>query len=580
MFFFVIFLFKGDEMKRFILLFFMATLMITLSACSESAPVPFTITFDSAGGTQVAAIEVAQGENPSLPIPIKEGHSFAGWFTGVGPNDIQISNFSTINQDLKLYARWQINQYTMTFETEGGSLVNSITQDFGSTINLNSPEKEGHSFLKWNPSLPDTMPSSNMTFVAEWDINEYKILFLDFDNKVISSLNFQYGSDLTNTMKPKVPIRTGYIFSEWEGTLPNTMPGRDIEIYANYVVNPFSYIILNNEAIITGYSGTNKSIEIPNIIDGYDVTTISESAFAYKQLTNVIIPDSVTKIGNQAFAANILTSVIIPNSVTEIGDGAFAANLMSELYIPNSVITIGDYAFTSNFLTSVIIPESVKSIGDWAFSNNQLTEVTISNGVTSIGEGAFRNNQLTSIIIPDSVIIIGEGAFDGNQLHNEQSTFRSSVLDAFGIAYTVATIDEVFLINFELLEFDIDDEKTVVYREKDGGYIIMEILGSGAWGGPIYGFLVIEPDLVTINHVTILEHSETPSLGGQIGNPSYLANFKGVKFNPGINITSNPTGAENEVDAITGATVTSNGFEQILNDTYLKFIPFLQSLDD
>ena len=49
------------------------------------------------GGNQVESIEVPQGATASLPITAKEGHTFQGWFTGDGPNDIQISNFSIIN---------------------------------------------------------------------------------------------------------------------------------------------------------------------------------------------------------------------------------------------------------------------------------------------------------------------------------------------------------------------------------------------------------------------------------------------------------------------------------------------------
>ena len=77
---------------------------------------------------------------------------------------------------------------------------------------------------------------------------------------------------------------------------------------------------------ITGYTGYATDLTIPSELDGYTVTSIGGSAFAFcDSLTSVNIPDSVTSIGYLAFnSCNSLTSVGIPDSVTSIGDNAFS----------------------------------------------------------------------------------------------------------------------------------------------------------------------------------------------------------------------------------------------------------------
>jgi Na+-transporting NADH:ubiquinone oxidoreductase subunit C len=176
-----------------------------------------------------------------------------------------------------------------------------------------------------------------------------------------------------------------------------------------------------------------------------------------------------------------------------------------------------------------------------------------------------------------SLLIIGMDALTFERIKaNEQALFQSKVLDAFEVAYTTATINEVFERSVEPIELDVNGESFTVYRDPVSGRISMEISGGGVWG-PIIGVLTLEPDLVTIANVAILQQEETPGLGGRITEPAYLAKYVGVRFNPNVVVRQGAT-ADNEVDAITGATGTSGRFQIILNDTYEKLIPLLQAL--
>ena len=154
------------------------------------------------------------------------------------------------------------------------------------------------------------------------------------------------------------------------------------EAVAQSVPDGLEFEIRGNAVVITGYSGIQHTLVIPNRIQGSPVTRIADGAF------------------NTGY--NFLTSVTIPNTVVHIGANAFSGNRLASITIPNSVVSIGSSAFHSNQLTSVTIPNSVVSIGGSAFHSNQLTSITIPNSVVSIGSSAFTGNQLTSVTIPVS----------------------------------------------------------------------------------------------------------------------------------------------------------------------------------
>jgi hypothetical protein len=178
----------------------------------------------------------------------------------------------------------------------------------------------------------------------------------------------------------------------------------------------FTYTNINGTITITGYTGTNGVVVIPDVIDDLPVTTVGTNAFYGRSLTNVTIPNTVTSIGDSAFEyCTNLTSVTIPNGVTNIGGGAFSyCSSLTGVTIPISVTTIGDYAFFyCSSLTSGTIPNGVTSIGNSTFAGcSSLTSVTIPNSVTSIGNTMFSLCfSLTSVTIPNSVTSIGDHAF-------------------------------------------------------------------------------------------------------------------------------------------------------------------------
>lgn len=134
-------------------------------------------------------------------------------------------------------------------------------------------------------------------------------------------------------------------------------------------VVPYTYTTANNEVTITGYTGTDKDIVIPDTLGGNPVTAIGERAFENKGLTGVTLPNSLKVINEAAFGANNITCVTLPNSVVNVGKFSFAMNKLSSLTL-GSVQTIGECAFRGNNLTTVTMPSSVTDIGYNAFAAN------------------------------------------------------------------------------------------------------------------------------------------------------------------------------------------------------------------
>ena len=126
----------------------------------------YTITFDTAGGSEIAPITQDYGTAITAPAdPTREGYTFIGWDKAI-PATMPAENIT-------ITAQWKINQYTITFDTAGGSEIAPITQDYGTAITAPAnPTREGYTFMGWDKEIPQTMPAENITITAQWKDTE------------------------------------------------------------------------------------------------------------------------------------------------------------------------------------------------------------------------------------------------------------------------------------------------------------------------------------------------------------------------------------------------------------------------
>ena len=145
-----------------------------------------TVTFDAKGGvsTQTSKTVTFGSTYGELPTATRAGYTFAGWFTEEGiegtlvTKDTQVTN----SNHHTIYAHWTINQYTLTFEVNGGTGVEPITQEYNTAVTLPEPTKTGYTFDYWcsdielNTKYEEiTMPAENKTLYAKWTINQYTL---------------------------------------------------------------------------------------------------------------------------------------------------------------------------------------------------------------------------------------------------------------------------------------------------------------------------------------------------------------------------------------------------------------------
>ena len=223
----------------------------------------YTITFDTNGGSEIAPITQDYGTEITVPDnPTRKGYTFKGWDKEI-PETMPAENIT-------VKAQWGINQYTITFDTNGGSEIAPITQDYGTEITApDNPTRKGYTFKGWDKEIPETMPADNITVKAQWEINQYTITFDTNGGSEIAPITQDYGTEIT---APDNPTRKGYTFKGWNKEIPETMPAENMTVKAQWEINQYTITF-----------DTNGGSEIAPITQDYG--------------TEITVPDNPTRKG-------------------------------------------------------------------------------------------------------------------------------------------------------------------------------------------------------------------------------------------------------------------------------------------
>ena len=219
----------------------------------------YAVTLNTNGGTinngNVTGYTYGVGATlPAADDMTYTGHTFKGWYDNenlTGSPVTAIGGAETGNKEY--WAKWEINQYTVTVKPENGKADIIITQDYGTPITAPTLTREGYTFKGWDKEIPETMPAENITVKAQWEINQYTITFDTNGGSEIAPITQDYGTEIT---APDNPTRKGYTFKGWDKEIPKTMPAENITITARWkdTEKPTGEIII----------GTNKWNEFLN----------------------------------------------------------------------------------------------------------------------------------------------------------------------------------------------------------------------------------------------------------------------------------------------------------------------------
>lgn len=225
-----------------------------------------TLTFNTDGGSTIEPI--TQDFNTAITAPMnptKEGYTFSGW-SALIPTTMPAENIT-------LTATWTMNSYTITFNSNEGTSVPSITQDYNTNVSAPSnPTRVGYTFGGWFTDetllIPYTftkIAAEDMTLFAKWTVNDYTITFDSAGGSLVSAITLPYNSDI---IKPVDPQRAGYVFNSWNEAVPTVMPAVNKTLTAFWT--PITYTITFN---------ANGGVFSQNQVSSYTVESANVTLF-------------------------------------------------------------------------------------------------------------------------------------------------------------------------------------------------------------------------------------------------------------------------------------------------------------
>ncbi len=204
-----------------------------------------------------------------------------------------------------------------------------------------------------------------------------------------------------------------------------------------------------------------------------------------------------------------------------------------------------------------------------------------------IKKRAFSVAYMFALTLFFTAVVSGIHRFNQERIAvNEEIKLQKIILEVLGIEPEPGTSDLEMKEIFERRVKIEEREGKILYRGfgADGQTLIgyaFPLFGPGFWG-PIYGMIGVDPELAEVIGIAFYRHSETPGLGGRITENWFKDQFVGKRLLPGGKdqkyfylVAPGTARAENEVDAITGATGTSRGVERLVDANLKDYLPWI-----
>ena len=294
--------------KKLVILGLFLVSVFAITACTED-PEVFTITFNSMGGTTVEPVEIEDGLTLTLPAdPTRTGYTFAGWYL----DDAYATSFSDliILESITVYAKWDINTFTVTFESNGGTSINNQTVNYnGSVVEPVAPTKEGYAFAGWYSDQALTTAynftsavTANVNLYAKWDDVYFTVSYV-IPGEPLTPVNVIYGGAL---VLPTLPEIIGFEFEGYYLDMAYTQAINletyevlaDVTVYVSYVRIQLSVTIIDTmnetqEVVTVSYGDTYTPTD--PTYDGYIfVDWYTDEALTVNYDSSVAITSDVT----------------------------------------------------------------------------------------------------------------------------------------------------------------------------------------------------------------------------------------------------------------------------------------------
>ena len=433
---------------------------VTLTAKWE--PVAYQIQYHLDGGTNASgnasSFTVETGKLVLLD-PAKTGYKFLGWYKDSEYKEKITEIPAGYQEDVSLYAKWEIATYTITFQANGGAVTGSTAVQFtikDLPVKIPAVARTNYTFAGWyNGSEKHSADSwnnaCNVTLTAKWNPVSYKISY-NLSGGTNASGNPGSYTVESGKLTLKNPTKTGYKFLGWykdsgyKTGITEIAAGAsgDVTLYAKWEIITYTITYNANGGTLSGSYKTSFTVnDLPVSLPTPSRTNFVFLGWKQGDMNGADVKN-ITQCGNITLYAGFMdsylqmsfhagnyyrvnkysgtaTTVDIPAyykgyPVQEIGYSAFSGKTnLTTVNIPNTVKTIESSAFYNcKSLASIKLPSSLTSLGGSVFSGcTALTSITIPDTVTSIGASAFTGcTSLTTVKLPSGLKTMGEDAFE------------------------------------------------------------------------------------------------------------------------------------------------------------------------
>jgi len=455
--------------------------------------------------------KVTMGEKFTLEVPQATGQTFGGWYyVDNDLNKVYITDdegnstsyyeyYSSSN--VMIQAAWGVTMQTVTFNTDGGSTVNSAKVEYNNKVSKPAdPTKKGHTFKGWYVgdtewNFTTNVVTEDITLTAKWQVNKYSINIYLIDDGEWGTVSFEINGVTTTLDKTKTnveleldygtPIKfkahafKGRVFDYWYYTDEYCDVYDDIyddPSYAEYTDN-FEYAANMNMGCSFRANDDMKYFTFTSDDTNVEITGSNSS---YHTITSLVVPNYVTSIKDGALSNFVkLTTISLPftgisrdaTGIDKLYTTVFSKTSLSgttsrnQSYLNGSTLTAAPVRYVPTALyniritdetkiapcafynlqarcSSIVLPNNLEEIGDYAFNYCYITNVNLPTSLKKIGNYAFMNANLASINIPNNnMTYIGTGAFmNCSKISSMTLPFIGKTQNATGIEGTFGWI--------------------------------------------------------------------------------------------------------------------------------------------
>ncbi|WP_244294766.1 InlB B-repeat-containing protein [Lysinibacillus fusiformis] len=372
-------------------------------------PLKYTVSFEVDGGSTVSNQSVAHGEKASepTPVPTKAGYTFGGWYTDVGRT--QAYDFtSVITEATTIYAKWNAQTYTVSFNTDGGSAVSDQSVAYGGKASAPTPAptKAGYTFGGWYTDVGRTQAydftsviTEATTIYAKWKAQTYTVNFNTDGGSAVSDQSVAYGGKAS--APTPAPTKAGYTFEGWYKDASHTQ------------VYDFTNVISENTTIYAKWKAQTYTVNFNT--DGGSTVSHQSVAHGGKANKPTSVPTKADYTFGGWYSSNTLEKLFDFESSFITRNMTIYAKWISNVSPPtsnNSSSTSGSSTPTTNTERIVIEVEGEDGIN---LSKTPITRTTMPDGVikdhVSMSEDIAKEtiekakqlrNDIARIIIPDT----------------------------------------------------------------------------------------------------------------------------------------------------------------------------------